>query len=320
MSERVIVTGWRGFVGTLLVHRLKERGDEVILYEGDVRYPDYHMLPKSVDAVWHLASHMKFNQMSERVRKEMFDVNVTGTIKMVEMSQRLGAKFIHISTAYVAGELKSFDEFNLIRGQKFRNSYEETKFLGEAFVARQQSPFIIFRPPLIVGGVSKSKTLGCVGGYYRWAYKFGQFVQKLRLPIMFVPKDCNLNLVSVEYVVDAMLKISKNQRALGKTFNLTHPSPVKVSYLAQCLFEDMGLKVKIIEVPRSIFIVVSTMLLNVVSLFRKDWAAGARFLKPYWESQLMFKRTNADAFNTNPKPFTRSYIRKIHKQILGSIT
>jgi UDP-glucose 4-epimerase len=114
---RVVATGGAGFIGSHLVDALLERGDEVIVID-DLSSGDKQQLPPEAefhqldirsrhaaelirrrrpDAVAHHAAQMS---VSRSVREPLFDadVNLVGSLNLLEAAREVGARFVFAST------------------------------------------------------------------------------------------------------------------------------------------------------------------------------------------------------------------------------
>ena len=117
---KVLITGGTGFIGSHLVAALVQRGikcrllvrdrkragqqfsDEIELFQGDITNPtSLSGLVKGVTHVVHLAAMGHVSALSEKAYQDFVQVNVQGTINLIEVS--LGGKikrFVHfLSTA-----------------------------------------------------------------------------------------------------------------------------------------------------------------------------------------------------------------------------
>ncbi|XP_052299323.1 UDP-glucuronic acid decarboxylase 1 [Citrus sinensis] len=119
---RLVVTGGAGFVGSHLVDKLIDRGDEVIVIDNfftgrkdnlvhHFRNPRFELIRHDVvepillevDQIYHLACpaspvHYKYNPVKTIIS------NVMGTLNMLGLAKRVGAKFLLTSTSEVYGD------------------------------------------------------------------------------------------------------------------------------------------------------------------------------------------------------------------------
>ena len=112
---RAIVTGGAGFIGSHAVDALLERGDEVHvlddlstgkrervaegarLHVADIRAPDEVFDAVRPDAVLHLAAQADVRASVERPDHDA-DVNILGTLRVLEAARRHGARIVFSST------------------------------------------------------------------------------------------------------------------------------------------------------------------------------------------------------------------------------
>jgi thioester reductase-like protein len=122
-------------------------------------------------------------------------------------------------------------ETELKHNAGYRNFYEESKYLAELEVdsAKNELPITIHRPAVVCGDSQTGETGKYDGVYYLIHYL-------LRWPgglsLMNIGNHVvSLNLVPVDFVVDAMAALAFDERAIGKTLQLADPSPLTTNQL-----------------------------------------------------------------------------------------
>lgn len=151
---RVLVTGGAGFIGSHLCEALLEDGFEVIavdnLLTGRVEniqhllaHPRFHFIQQDVtdgvefgvDAIYHLASPAS-PVGYRRYPIQTLLVNSLGTLRLLELARRSGARFLFASTSEVYGDPlvhpQPEDYFGNVNPVGPRSCYDEGKRFGEA--------------------------------------------------------------------------------------------------------------------------------------------------------------------------------------------
>ncbi len=174
--ESVLVTGGAGYVGSVLIPKLLKKGYKVKVVDlyiygedvldavkddpnlkqikGDIR--DSAMLErelKGVDAVIHLAciSNDPSYELDPALGKS---INYDATIKLVDLSKKLGVKrFIYASSSSVYG---INDEDNVTEDLKLEplTEYSKFKVLAEDYILKHRAPgfvVLILRPATVCG-------------------------------------------------------------------------------------------------------------------------------------------------------------------------
>lgn len=150
---RIVVTGGAGFVGSHLVDRLIARGDSVIVvdnfftgFKGNlmqhfgnprfelIRHDVVEPILLEVDQIYHLACpaspvHYKFNPV------KTIKTNVVGTLNMLGLAKRVGARFLLTSTSEVYGDPLQHPQVETYWGNVnpigVRSCYDEGKRTAE---------------------------------------------------------------------------------------------------------------------------------------------------------------------------------------------
>jgi UDP-glucose 4-epimerase len=162
-GKRILVTGSSGFVGTNLVEKLKRRGAEVLtLTDHDGRRMDIRDLQRvmriineirNIDIVYHLAAITSVPFSFENPR-ETYEINVLGTLNILELCRLCNADKIVFASSYVYGQPQyvPIDEEHPLQPT---NPYMRSKILGEELCRAYNTDFglkcIILRPFNIYG-------------------------------------------------------------------------------------------------------------------------------------------------------------------------
>lgn len=267
MSDVVFLTGFPGFIAERLVAQLAKNGTRFYLLvlpsfvdaatEAVARTSKTHDLPTEnftivpgditkadlgiatelrnkiaaeTTSVFHLAAVYDL-----AVDKDIaFAVNVEGTKNVNSLVRKLPKlkHYNYISTCYVAGKREGrILETELEHDAGFRNAYEETKYLAELEVEKLKAdlPVTIFRPSVVVGDSNTGET-----AKYDGIYALIQYLMIAPRLLRFVNvgnSDVKLNLVPVDFVVEAIAELSQDERAVGKTIALADPDPLTTSEL-----------------------------------------------------------------------------------------
>jgi len=228
------------------------------LIQGDITKSDLAIFPEDLDIlreettdVFHLAAIYDLAV----AKGPAFFVNVDGTKHVNDIVATLPRlrRYNYVSTCYVAGKrLGVIREDELEHEVGFRNFYEETKYLAELEVERLKEtlPVTIFRPSVVVGDSRTGETAKYDGIYY-----LIQYLRKAPNLLRFVNvgnKDVKLNLVPVDFVVDAMAALSTDPEAIGKTVALADPNPLTTEELFDEIAGKLAGKRSVVHPPPAI--------------------------------------------------------------------
>lgn len=265
--ETLFITGFPGFIANRLLERLAQKACDFILLvqpslrsraaqeierlaqlsrksiddfrivEGDISEPglalnaaDLDLVQQLTTRVFHLAAVYDLAVPEDIALR----VNAGGTRNVVALARTLPRlrQFHHVSTCYVAGKREGVIlETELRHDAGYRNFYEESKNLAEQEVdsAKDDLPVTIHRPAVVCGDSQTGETGKYDGVYYLIHYLL-RWPSVLSL-INIGNHEVSLNLVPVDFVVDAMAAMAFEERAIGKTLQLADPSPLTTNQL-----------------------------------------------------------------------------------------
>jgi thioester reductase-like protein len=176
-------------------------------------------LARRASTIVHSAASVSFTLPLEEARA----VNVGGTRQMLDLAELALAhggldRYAQVSTAYVAGDhCGSFGEHDLDVGQSFHNSYEQSKFESEQLVrSRAGLPFTILRPSIVVG----DRRSGWTAAFNVLYWPLRAFARGLFTAVPAIP-SAPVDVVSIDYVADAIHALCEARDSVGETFHLT---------------------------------------------------------------------------------------------------
>jgi len=260
MAHRhALITGYPGFIARRLVRKLlaaddgltvsalvlaEEKSaaeaealrvgptDRIRILVGDVAAMDlglsgeeYRRLVDEVTEVHHLAAVQRVGV--ERAVAER--VNVGGTQNVLDLARSLTRleRLVYFSSAFVSGRrVGVIREEELEHGAGFRSPYEATKHHAERLVrlAADKLPITIIRPSAVVGD-SRTGEIDRFDGVYHFVLMLAASPAAIPIPLPG-HGDAPLNLVPVDYVVDAVHAITAQPETIGKTFHIVDPNPM----------------------------------------------------------------------------------------------
>ncbi len=277
----IFLTGFPGFLGTRLVRSIaddqpdasfllliqpkfdtKARGilqrlgleDRAELIHGDITQPDLGLgdrrsdIAQKISRAWHLAAVYDLS-----IPRDIgWKVNVDGTRHVVDLLEQAPnlETFSYISTAYVSGQRTgTIREDELVHDSGFKNFYEETKYHAEVIVQGRMAavPTIVFRPAVVVGDSETGETAKFDGPYF--ILKALQKLPPVTLMTRIGSGTREVNLVPVDYVIDAMKYLSQQTELAGSTFHLTDPHPLTTQGLMETFTQILDMKVAYIPIP-----------------------------------------------------------------------
>jgi len=162
-------------------------------------------------------------------------------------------RYHYVSTCYVAGKRQGvIKESELHHEAGFRNHYEQTKYLAEISVdaLKTDLPVTIHRPAVVCGDSKTGETAKYDGIYYLIHY-LRKWPVGLTLLNIGNP-GVSLNLVPVDFVIEAMVALAKDERAVGATVQLADPSPLTTQELFDSISKAIRGRDSLATVPSGI--------------------------------------------------------------------
>lgn len=274
-EETIFLTGFPGFIASRLLRRLAREGSRFLLLvqpafaerarqelenitgesgrsisdfavlPGDITAPNLGMSQADLESaraestvLFHLAAIYDLAV----ARDTALLVNLKGTQHVNEFARSLPQlrHYHYVSTCYVAGKRTGrILETELQHEAGFRNFYEETKYLAELEVEALKAdvPLTIHRPAVVCGDSQSGETAKYDGIYYLINYllKWPSLLSSFNIG----NDEVSLNLVPVDFVVEAIASLAGDPLAVGKTIQLADPEPLTTRELfntiAHCL-------------------------------------------------------------------------------------
>ena len=231
------------------------------LVEGDAAAMDLGLsgaelraFAREVDVIHHC---VQVNYLGAQ-RSDAEHVNVGSAYEVIELARackQLRCLVVH-SSASVSGDRSGVvREEDLDEGQRFRNPVEETLARAErvyrrAMQSKHSVPICVLRPSIIVGD-SQTGEVDRLDGPYLLILLMLAAPPDFTLPVPNRP-DVEVNLVPIDYVVKAALRIGRDARAPGKTFHLVDPAPQKSRQLLELFARAGGRRVPTTFLPANL--------------------------------------------------------------------
>ncbi|WP_280336399.1 SDR family oxidoreductase [Nocardia wallacei] len=272
-----LITGGTGFLGRRVVQGLLEHDHDAVVHVlvreasvaklaeladgwgaqdrvfpliGDLTAENLGLqdVPPRVEHIVHLGAVYDMTADEEAA----YAANVTGTRSVVTLATELDAVLHHVSSVAVAGDHRGKffeDDFDL--GQRLPSPYHRTKFAAEKLVRETKGlRWRVYRPSIIVGD-SRTGEMDKIDGPY---YFFPAIAQLAGLPSALpvpLPDLGATNIVPVDYVAAAMVRLITRPGLLRRTFHLVNPDPQPFGEVYAALARAAGAPTGLGTVPGS---------------------------------------------------------------------
>lgn len=281
------VTGATGFIGRFLVHALLRRGrstvyvlvrprsigklDElhefwgkqslkrVVPIKGDLAQPqlgvskaDLAKLEGKVKHLYHLGAMYDIEAGAEALH----EANVVGTENALDFARAVNAGCFHLVSSIAAAGLYrgTFTEDMFEEAEDLEHPYHRTKHDAEALVRTNgRIPFRVYRPGVVVGH-SRTGFIDKIDG----PYYFFKTLQKLReswprmIPLVGI-EGGYVNVVPVDFVVDALVHLSHRPKLDGRCFHLTDPKVRRIGEMLNVFARAAHAPEMVVRVDTNVF-------------------------------------------------------------------
>ena len=252
-------------------------------------------------AVIHNAASIRFHAPDNDRTKDPYLSNVNGTQHMLDLCKFAEIEQVfHVSTAYITGLREGVClETELDEKQDFANDYQRSKFEAEQMTrgAEHIKSITVIRPGIVVGDSRDGSTTAPDFGLYHYIQFTTQVMKmarsggaegtvKLNIRLPFVGTEPR-NLITVDWVADAMTHIITTPELHGNTYHLT-PSEATTS---SRIVEAMG---KYFDYE-GIVCVGETIPEEDRTEFEKLFFDYATQFEVFWGDEPTFDKTNTNA-------------------------
>ncbi|MBS2040532.1 SDR family oxidoreductase [bacterium] len=226
-----------------------EASGQVTVLEGDLGQVDLGLQPEArkwlanhCGRVLNCAGAVKFHADGTG---EPYRTNLDGTRHLLHLCRQLKIQeFHHVSTAYVCGQRRGpVCQEELDEGQSFSNDYERSKFLSEVLVRQTEDIPVrnIYRPSVVLGEAATGFTPGFQGAYALLLAGWLKVQQGVGLDqflsLLHLRREDSINLVTADWVAQAILHHLLRPAQGLHCFHLTHPRPTRWADLYQALLD-----------------------------------------------------------------------------------
>lgn len=264
--EKHLVTGGAGFLGSHLVEKLMQSNQEVIcldnFFTGSkkniqewIQTPNFKLISKDVtepiildvDKIWHFACPgSPFHYQSNPI--ETAKTNFLGTLNMLKLAQRTGAKLLFASTSEIYGDPKINPQpenyFGNVNPNGIRSCYDEGKRISETLCSDFQRIYNLDIKIVRIFNTYGPRMLANDG---RVISNF--IIQGLQNKPLTIYGNGNQtrSFCYVDDMIDAILKIMTSQ--VNGPINIGHSLEVSIKELAEIIKNKINPTLEFIYKP-----------------------------------------------------------------------
>jgi thioester reductase-like protein len=268
----------------------------VAVLEGDIALPrlgltddEYAALLARTSRIVHCAAAVRFDLPIGEARA----INVGGCENILALARSCESleRLDYVGTAFVAGKRTGLvPEDDLDVGQEHNNTYERTKLEAEAVVRRamRDLPVTVYRPSIVLCD-SRTGRISRHSAFFRVLRMYGLG----RVEMLPGSPSTLMDLVPLDYVVDAISEIARSEASLGRCYHVTagsnrRASLAEVSALAGRHFG----RPEFVIVSPSQFENLASKMADRLSEDQRDMLDEVRLYAPYLASQPEFDNAN----------------------------
>ncbi|HHT25259.1 MAG TPA: SDR family NAD(P)-dependent oxidoreductase [Clostridiaceae bacterium] len=267
MSEKVLITGADGFIGSHLTEALLEAGydvrafvyynsfnswgwldtipkeklSQIEIFSGDIRDPNgVAESMKEIDYVFHLAALIAI-PFSYHSPDSYVDTNIKGTLNVLQAARNLGTKRVLItstSEVYGTAQYVPIDESHPYQGQ---SPYSATKIgadrLAESFYRSFDLPVTIVRPFNTYGPRQSARAV-----IPTIITQLLSGAKEIKLGNLEATRDFNY----VKDTVAGFIELAETEKAIGEEVNIATGVEVSIGELAKNIIEQINPHAKIV--------------------------------------------------------------------------
>lgn len=254
--EQVLVTGGAGFIGSNVCNELLKKGVNITVFDnlssgninnlelenkslsfvkGDIRNPEtLEKAAKNCKIFFHLAAQTSVPFSMENP-KEDCEINVVGTLNVLEAARKADAKVVFASSSAVYGnpEVKPTPETYPTHPIAF---YGLTKLLGEKYCRFYQENYGTEVSILRIFNVYGPNCHGAISDFLKKLKKTPD-----KLEVLGTGNQAR-DFIFVSDIVNMLITVAVSSNAVGEVFNAGTGMTTSVAELAKIMVNIMGLK------------------------------------------------------------------------------